>query len=360
MGNSDSLVNDDQVSQLAEEWNVSTNDIKRAQSQSKNMMHTFCLAKGINEMKFQRLYVTVSEELLFKTGTSLPKPPKWKKFSFSKWWTSNHHETARAAQATISQLLQPSAPISEVPEEMSFAKFVDSNPEWSTDNKTNFVFFRDHPRIVNKGNVLIQRRQLSGNCYVHGPILASYYIMCMLYPDAQPIDIRTYILRHLDPEHLGKMITHCGGGSSRHVFQSLIGSKATLIVTGFNSHQNEIKQHMADFGCGLVSGFQIERKFRVSEQASYSGGFTSEVIGSHSMVLIGFRTDATGRQFCLLQNFWKVKQFVEVDAEYFANSGAVIYFCKGEITPHEFKTSNAVYEEGDYDHDDQFPDEEVV
>jgi hypothetical protein len=46
------------------------------------------------------------------------------------------------------------------------------------------------------------------------------------------------------------------------------------------------------------------------------------------MVMIGDRVAVdTGKTFFLLQNWWKTKQFVEVDEDYYLKScGAAVYF----------------------------------
>ncbi len=345
--------------QIANDWNVTLDDLNQAELLSNNILEMFCIAKNISETKFQNLYFIVSEELFKKTGKGLPNPSRWKFFSYRKWWITSDHEIAKLAQETLTQLLQVStSSCSEIPQEMSFSYFVSQNPEWD-ESKNNFVFFRDHPTVKSKNGILIQRKQLSGNCYIHGPIVAHYYIMCMRYENTKPVDIRTYILRHLDTNHLSKLITHCGGGSSRTIYQNLIGSQAILIITGFNSYQNEIKKHLELYGPGLVTGFQIEKDFQKSNQSKHHGKILGEIIGSHSMVLVGFRQDELGNQFVLLQNWWKHKQFVECDAEYFSSSGATIYFCKGEISLHSFNTSSAIYDEGNYDNDDQWLEDEL-
>lgn len=43
------------------------------------------------------------------------------------------------------------------------------------------------------------------------------------------------------------------------------------------------------------------------------------------MVLIGFRKDAD-RNYFLLQNWWKNKQFIEVDSEYLHSCEAIVHF----------------------------------
>jgi hypothetical protein len=357
MGNCSTLPNHQIYNlQIANDWNVSLDDLNTAESSSDNILEMFCIAKNITETRFQNLYFSVSEELLKKTGKGLENPPRWKFFSYRKWWLTGSHEIAKLAQETLIQLLQASTFSSSIiPQEMSFDYFVNLNPEWS-ENENNFVFFRDHKAVKFK-NVLIQRKQLSGNCYIHGPIVAHYYIMCMRYDNTKPVDIRTYILRHLDTNHLSKLITHCGGGNSRTIYQNLIGSQAMLIITGFNSYQNEIKKHLELYGPGLVTGFQIEKQFQ-RDQSKHYGKLMGEIIGSHSMVLVGVRQDEMGNQYVLLQNWWKHKQFVECDAEYFSSSGATIYFCKGDIGIHSFNTSSAIYDEGNYDNDDKWLEDE--
>ncbi len=349
----------DQMQSLAIDWNVSIDVISKAHEQSTNMLEIFCIAKNIQELKFQKLYFEASEELFNKTGIGLPNPSRFIKFSYTQWWLTNSHEIAISAQETLSQLLKPNTiVITEIPFDMSFAKFLSQNCAWG-DEKESFVFFRDHPCVTTKYGILIQRRQLSGNCYIHAPIVCHYYAMCMRYPDVNPVDIRAYILRHLDSDHLGKLITHSGGGSSRHIFKNLIGENATLLITGFNLHQNDILENLKLYGPGLVTGFQIERKFQKSESFSHCGSFSEDIIGSHAMVLVGFRKDANGKEFVLLQNWWALLQFVECDAEYFAASGATIYFCKGSILQHDFMTTTAIYDEGNYDNDDKCPPENV-
>jgi hypothetical protein len=352
-------LNKEKMQSLAIDWNVSIDAIVDAHKESDNILEIFCIAKNLKELKFHKLYFEASEELFMKTGTGLPNPPRLVPFSFTKWWITNNHEIAKSAQETLSQLLKPNTIVmTEIPFEMSFVKFLHQNPAWN-DEKETFVFFRDHPCVTTKYGILIQRKQLSGNCFIHAPIVAHYYAMCMRYPEAKPVDIRAYILRHLDSDHLGKMITRCGGGSSRHIFKNLIGEKATLLITGFNAHQNDILENLKLYGVGLVTGFQIERKFQKSESYSHSGRFSTDVIGSHAMVLVGFRIDETGKEFVLLQNWWNNLQFVECDSEYFAASGATIYFCTGDISQHDFMTTSAVYDEANYDCDDKCPDETV-
>jgi len=55
-------------------------------------------------------------------------------------------------------------------------------------------------------------------------------------------------------------------------------------------------------------------------------GTIGNFIGNHALALVGHRQDETGRMFFLLQDWWKKKQFVEVDESYLNVSGATVYF----------------------------------
>ena len=54
----------------------------------------------------------------------------------------------------------------------TFSDFCSLHPSWN-DPLTSFIFHRDHPLVARKSNVLHQRTQLSGLCYIHGPDLYS-------------------------------------------------------------------------------------------------------------------------------------------------------------------------------------------
>jgi len=66
------------------------------------------------------------------------------------------------------------------------------------------------------------------------------------------------------------------------------------------------------------------------------------------MVLLGHRYDKIkNKQYFLLQNWWKNKQFVEVDEDYLEKCGAVITFIKTPqfSIPVQFSTNYGTYYE---------------
>ena len=66
------------------------------------------------------------------------------------------------------------------------------------------------------------------------------------------------------------------------------------------------------------------------------------------MILIGCRTEETKNYF-LLQNWWKKKQFVEVDEEYLKACSPTLFYVKTpqESIPNQFPTNFAKFAENE-------------
>lgn len=341
--------------ECAKLWNISELEVKKASRYSSDIRVIFLKSKGITETRMQSLYYQASEAEVLAHRDCLPSVIN-PFFSYIKWWATSSHPVAVIAQRTLDELLNPgNVCLNEIPFEMSFAKFAQENPHWGTSEKS-FVFFRDHHDIQHRPNVLIQRRQKSGNCYIHGPIVAYYYLQAMRSQDAKPVDIRKFVLQHLDVEHLSKVITRVGGGASRYVFQTLVGDRAKMFPCGFSDNNNDVEENLRKYGPGLITGFQVEQKFH-GDSASHGGAFHGPVLGSHSMVLVGIRRDENNKPWILIQNWWRSKQFCEVDSTYFTSANATILFCKGLIGKSEFTTRAAAYDEADLDSaEEQIPE----
>src|SRR6185436_7394766 len=198
----------------ATEWRVTNEKIAHAFSLLKDFPWpdntktaiVFCLVKGIHEGLFRRLFYEVTEDLdppTYVLHTSVIGP-------YLQWWMLHDHPIARKAQQTLQQLLFPPSSAADIPTEISFAHFVALHPEWND----SFIFFRDHPLVQHKPGVLIQRRQLAGNCYIHGPIVTHHYHLAKHVDVPVSIGIREFILRDLSTLLLAKLIVHFGGGSS--------------------------------------------------------------------------------------------------------------------------------------------------
>lgn len=346
------------VQQKSKEWNVSEQDVVNACKKSKNEFLIFLIAKGITEQRMRSLYYQYadmkSNELQLNTPAQ-PLPRILNPFhKHLKWWATSHHPVAQNAQKTIAELLNTSPqPPMNIPEFMSFARFASARPQWD-DSKQSFVFFRDHPCCIGK-NILIQRRQLAGNCFIHGPIVIHYYLQCMQFADPKPVDIRNFVKCHLDRENLSKLITRVGGGSSRDVLKTLVGPRVRIFPCAFNDNDDEIEKHLKKYGPGLITGFLVESHFH-THQISHQGYYHTPALGSHSMVLVGVRKEH-GKTWILIQNWWMTKQFCEIDSAYFEMSNASILFCKGDISRDQFVTFSNPYDEAGLDAQEDTVDE---
>lgn len=77
-----------------------------------------------------------------------------------------------------------------------------------------------------------------------------------------------------------------------------------------------------------MSGFEVHEDFVNASIHHHYGKPLGKFIGLHAMALVGHRMDQNGTEYYLLQNWWKEKQCVEIDAEYLMRSGASINFIK--------------------------------
>ena len=77
------------------------------------------------------------------------------------------------------------------------------------------------------------------------------------------------------------------------------------------------------------------------------------------MIIIGVRSDENGRKYYLLQNWWKEKQFVEIDYEYLKVCQPTLYYVKTPQTkiPDEFPTDLVRFSENEnIDKPESYPD----
>lgn len=110
---------------------------------------------------------------------------------------------------------------------------------------------------------------------------------------------------------------------------------------------DEIPNALKAYGPGLVSGFEVHQDFaNFTTHHHHNGIHLGSYIGNHAMALVGHRS-ANGTQYFLLQNWWKEKQFVEVDASYLKHSGASVWFIETPQTdvPKDFAVNYANFYE---------------
>ena len=225
----------------------------------------------------------------------------------------------------------------------TFDGFCDRVPEWSSP-ETSYVFQRDDPR-VSKKDVLCQRAQLSGLCYIHGPDMLQHYLVSINTNTSAPmIDISKLIRKSYNAKQLEDHIFNDKGGSSHTMLKSILEPGSIIS----SSKLPLIEQDLKEFGPILVSGFEVFEDFHKAELSSYHGNPVGKFLGLHAMIIIGSRTKEN-KNFYLLQNWWKQMQFVEVDEVYLKHCNPTLYYVETPQykIPDKFATDSVRYAENE-------------
>jgi hypothetical protein len=226
----------------------------------------------------------------------------------------------------------------------SFDAFCKIVGEWSC-SKNSYVFHRDHPKVSSK-DVLVQRAQLSGLCYIHGPDMLQHYLVSMNSDKAGMIDISKLIHDTFDAKQLEEHIFNDHGGSSDVMLKYILEPNSVIASTDILNIEERLQEH----GPLLVARFQVHVNFHEDNGTFiYHGKPEGKTKGLHAMILIGTRKDGNGKRLFLLQNWWKQKQFVEVDEEYLGACEPILFFVRTPqfSIPEEFPTNFAFYAENE-------------
>ena len=228
----------------------------------------------------------------------------------------------------------------------TFGDFLDKCPQWKcpSDNKIIINLFEDADC---KATIKpFYRVQLSSLCYLHAVVLLKWYLVHIHYRnlDKHPmIDIAKYIRNEFSSEELCRHVFWEAGGSSVKMVDRLIrahdGSEPETYSYGnghlrsvgcdrWNVFAGLISEALRCYGPALVSNFTVTDTFLDLDISSHSGPITEPIDNTrkHAMLLVGVRIDKDDKAWFLLQNWWKEKQFVEVDYQWFLDSGAAITF----------------------------------
>jgi len=191
-----------------------------------------------------------------------------------------------------------------------------SNNEFPGYQDKDIFFLKLNP------DLRIQRHQLSGLCYMHAPAVVQYYALCKNnVPKPQMVDILDIIRNNFTQKELEKYIFDDAGGDSKTFLRKIL--EPGSIVNSFNWR---IVKAFKKYGVGLVSCFEVHEDFLNTHKHKHKGQPKGNHIGNHAMALVGHRTSGRGKLYLLLQNWWKNKQFIEVDLNYLKNCNAIISF----------------------------------
>jgi hypothetical protein len=194
---------------------------------------------------------------------------------------------------------------------------------WGETSDT-YIFFDD---ACGKWSVArIQRVQHSGLCYMHAPVVLQSYLVSknawnQKFPTlSSMIDISNFIVTQFTPRDLCSHIVDDEGGTSFDFLERIL--EPGSIITDVPASSVD-KSMLERYGPALVHQFIVHEDFKILSSLSYLNLPYGTVIGRHSMLLVGVRTQGNKKVF-LLQNWWAKQQFVEVSSDYFTT-------CKGQI-----------------------------
>ena len=98
------------------------------------------------------------------------------------------------------------------------------------------------------------------------------------------------------------------GGNSLVMLKRLLEKDFDYLSIG-SSFDEILCDSLKSYGPGLVSCFEAHDDFLNNNVHCHAGSPEGEVVGLHSMLLIGFRVDSAGKKYFLIQYWWKRKQF---------------------------------------------------
>ena len=212
--------------------------------------------------------------------------------------------------------------------------------------------------------ILVIRKQNSGLCYLHAPIVLEHYLIAIssVCTNASMIDIGLYEANLLDGNNLENFLLKDEGGGSKKTLQDICRLKVDELhnvclpspdSSIYVSSCDEILHKVAD-APALVSCFTVYDEFLLPGKCSYDGvpiEDDNKKYDRHAMVLIGARKSADQKYFFLLQNWWENKYFVEVSGEYMSYCGGIVTFVKKAVyrTANFFETYQSDYAETSVD-----------
>ena len=193
-----------------------------------------------------------------------------------------------------------------------------------------------------KEKIMVVRKQHSGLCYLHAPIVLEHYLIAIATSGLKTsmIDIGIYEANLLEGHKLEQFILTDDGGDSQEVLFNICDLKLDDVDRvsipkpsnpAFLSTCDYVLEKVSTMPA-LVSSFRVYADFTVAEVSSFDGIPVGELEGRHSMVLIGARKTNDNKYFFLLQNWWSTKFFVEVSDSYMYYCGATITFVDKAVT----------------------------
>ena len=202
-------------------------------------------------------------------------------------------------------------------------------------------------------------------------MLQHYLVSMNTEKSAGMIDISRLVRENFSSKLLERYIFEDNGGNSLKMLKYIFEKDSIVSSTKIDT----IEQDLKEFGPLLVSMFHVHDDFYNSPNCIFHGKLVGNLKGYHSMILIGVRSMEIEvevkkkvrkrmkvkkvKKFFLLQNWWKKKQFIEVDEEYLELSSPTLYFVKTPqlSIPENFSQDYEKYSENEnLDKPESFPE----
>ena len=212
----------------------------------------------------------------------------------------------------------------KVPEKVqTFDEAIHTLQNWKELGSDDIHVFHLHDENVQGRDVLVQRVQKSGLCYLHAPVVLSHYLVSK-YNSTDPtamINIALHVAGSFDSRALYEHIYSDRGGSSIALLNTFLAPAS--VYQSWNIMDIEVRTFKL-YGPALISGFEVFDDFLAEDRLHYEGLPSGKSLGFHAMVLIGMKTKPV-RTF-LIQNWWPRKQFISITEEYLIATKPTIYF----------------------------------
>lgn len=189
-----------------------------------------------------------------------------------------------------------------------------------------------HIIFLNRPHTIAQRFQRGGLCSMNAPVIVQYYREVLNFKlgkkEYPMLDLLKFLREKLGPEELADYIFKCDGFDSHLFLKKIIGEESHVQPSGVH----DIIDNFKKYGPALLQKFEVREDFcNQAIHHHYGKSHSDVIVGYHAMVLVGYRFDSeSNKNFFLIQNWWKEKQFVEVDEDYLKAHVGGIYFL---ITP---------------------------